>query len=110
IRVNGRHAPILALCRALIEAGHDPATPLEVSRGSTLCLRVRSIGEGAKLTIDENQSCRFALFRPFQDRAPQSGGSPPVAPNREALPEKPPGENNAPCETRAAVPMEATHG
>src|SRR5262245_32027739 len=59
IRVNGRHAPILALCRALIEAGHDPATPLEVSRGSTLCLRVRSIGEGAKLTIDENQSCRF---------------------------------------------------
>src|SRR5262245_39791864 len=45
------HAPVLALCRALIEAGHDPNTPLEAYRGTTLCLKVRSIGEGARLTV-----------------------------------------------------------
>ena len=44
-------APVLALCRLLVEAGHDPATPLEVWRGTTLCLRVHSIGEGAALRI-----------------------------------------------------------
>jgi hypothetical protein len=50
ITVTGRHAPVLSLCRALIEAGHDPAIPLEAYRGAMLCLRVRSIGEGAALT------------------------------------------------------------
>jgi hypothetical protein len=60
------HAPVLALCRALIEAGHDPNTPLEAYRGSTLCLRVRSIGEGARLTVedDENGRPRFVRHRP----------------------------------------------
>jgi hypothetical protein len=41
--------PVFALCRRLIEAGHNPATPLEVWRGSTLCLRIRRIGEAAQL-------------------------------------------------------------
>jgi hypothetical protein len=41
--------PILALCRLLIEAGHDPETPLEALRGPTLCLRIRHIGEAAQL-------------------------------------------------------------
>jgi hypothetical protein len=54
ITVSGRHAPVLALCRALIEAGHDPAMPLEAYRDATLCLRIRSIGEGAKLTVKES--------------------------------------------------------
>jgi len=40
-------APVLALCRKLVDAGHDPATPLEVYRGDTLALRVKSIGLGA---------------------------------------------------------------
>ena len=39
------NAPVLTLCRRLIEAGHDPAARLEAYRGTTLCLRVRSIGE-----------------------------------------------------------------
>src|SRR5215470_4979726 len=43
--------PVLALCRRLIEAGHNPATPLEVWRGSTLCLRIRRIGEAAQFTV-----------------------------------------------------------
>jgi hypothetical protein len=48
------NAPGLALCRRLVEAGHDPATRLEVYRGTTLALRIRSIGEGAKLTVRES--------------------------------------------------------
>ena len=36
-------APVLALCRKLIGAGHDSATPLEVWRRDTLALSVRSI-------------------------------------------------------------------
>src|SRR5215831_12841773 len=43
--------PVLALCRLLVEAGHDPATPLEVWRGYILCLRIRSIDDGAALRI-----------------------------------------------------------
>jgi hypothetical protein len=39
-------APVLALCRALIAAGHDPRTPLEAWRDERLCLRVRSRGRG----------------------------------------------------------------
>src|SRR5262245_52569911 len=45
-------APLLKLCRDLVEAGFDPATPLHAYRGTMLCLRVRSIGEAAQLTID----------------------------------------------------------
>ena len=42
-------APILSLCRQLVAAGHDPATPLEAYRGDTLCVRIRSIGQAAQL-------------------------------------------------------------
>jgi hypothetical protein len=46
-------APVLALCRKLVEAGHDPALALEAYRGETLCLRIRSIGEAAGLTVED---------------------------------------------------------
>jgi len=42
-------APVLKLCRVLIEVGYDPATPLLAYRGDTLCLKVRAIGEAAEL-------------------------------------------------------------
>jgi len=42
-------APVLALCRLLVEAGHDPETPLQAWRGPTLCLRIHRIGEAAQL-------------------------------------------------------------
>jgi hypothetical protein len=45
------HAPVLQLCRKLIEAGHDPATPLAAYRGDTLCLLIHSIGEAAALDV-----------------------------------------------------------
>jgi hypothetical protein len=44
--------PILAMCRKLVKAGIDPATPLRAYRGGTLCLSVRSIGEAAALKIN----------------------------------------------------------
>jgi hypothetical protein len=47
-----RAGTLLALCCELIEAGHDPAAPLEVYRGEMLSLRVRSIGEGAGLEVN----------------------------------------------------------
>ena len=45
---------VLALCRKLVAAGHDPREPLEAYRGNTLALKVRSIGEGARLVINGN--------------------------------------------------------
>jgi hypothetical protein len=44
-------SPILALCRKLVIAGHDPSMPLEAWRGDVLCLRIRSIGEAAGLRV-----------------------------------------------------------
>jgi hypothetical protein len=45
-------APVLALCRTVLAAGFDPGQPLEVYRGATLALRVRSIGEAAELELN----------------------------------------------------------
>jgi len=44
--------PILAICRALIAAGHDPATPLLVYRGNTVALTISSIGDAATLEVN----------------------------------------------------------
>jgi hypothetical protein len=81
ITVSGRNAPVLALCRALIKAGHDPDTALEAYRGDTLCLRVRSLGKGAKLTVRESTNDgrpRFAPYRAFQNEQENSGGRPSI--------------------------------
>jgi hypothetical protein len=56
-------SPVLALCRKLIEAGHDPSMPLEAYRGETLCLRVRSIGETARLRMDTDKTGRPVFKR-----------------------------------------------
>jgi len=45
-------APVLALCRQLVEAGHNSATPLEAYRGDMLALRVKSIGDAAALEVN----------------------------------------------------------
>jgi hypothetical protein len=49
------YAPVLKLCRKLVAAGFDPTSPLEAWRGETLCLRVRSIGEGARLAVRDDR-------------------------------------------------------
>jgi hypothetical protein len=56
-------SPVLALCRALIAAGHDPTTRLEAYRGETLCLRVRSIGEAANIEVNGNTRFTFVGAR-----------------------------------------------
>ena len=50
ITANGA-TPVLGLCRRLLAAGHDPATRLDVYRGAMVALRVRSIGEAARLVV-----------------------------------------------------------
>jgi hypothetical protein len=57
-------APVLAMCRKLVEAGYDPGTPLHAYRGDTLCLAVRSIGEGARLECQEGGDFRLREPRP----------------------------------------------
>src|SRR5262249_32652635 len=67
--------PVLGLCRLLVEAGHDPTTPLEVWRGSTVCLRIRRIGEAAQLTIEDDRHGRPRLRR-WRNRAIGYGAAP----------------------------------
>ena len=43
--------PAIVLCRDLIAAGLDPDAALEVYRAGTLALRIRTLREGARLTV-----------------------------------------------------------
>lgn len=52
ITVTGA-TPVLKLCRSLIAAGLDPDRALHVFRGAKLALRIRSLREGARLTVKE---------------------------------------------------------
>jgi hypothetical protein len=72
------HAPVLMLCGLLIEAGHHPTTPLEAFRGEVLCLRVRSIGDGARLSVEDDWHGRPRLRR-RRDPQERCGAAPPVA-------------------------------
>jgi hypothetical protein len=45
-------SPVLLLCRKLLAVGHDPATPMQVWRGNTLCLSIRSIDAAAGLRVN----------------------------------------------------------
>jgi hypothetical protein len=84
-------APALELCRKLVATGLNPATPLHVYRGDVLALRIRSIGEGAELTVqtDSRGTPRFQKYR-IRD-----GTAPPVAPITADLPQAPPDEITA---------------
>jgi hypothetical protein len=57
--------PVLALCRVLVAAGFDPATPLEAWRGDVPALSIRTIGEGARLTVEDGRhgTPRFRSWR-----------------------------------------------
>jgi hypothetical protein len=57
-------AIVCQLCRKLLEAGHYPRTPMEVWRGTILALRVRTIGEGSRLTVGEEPRTRFMAWKP----------------------------------------------
>jgi hypothetical protein len=52
--------PVLALCGKLVESStYASSTPLNAYRGDTLCLKVRSIGEAAKLEISASKGVGF---------------------------------------------------
>jgi hypothetical protein len=64
-------SPVLSLCRELVMQGCDPVRPMEVYRGSTLALHIRSIGEAAKLEVG-GHGWGFT-------RARDGGSAPPVS-------------------------------
>jgi hypothetical protein len=59
--------PTLALCRALIAAGHadQPMTVVDSATGRPV-MQVASIAKAALLTVDEGNGCRFRCWRPFR--------------------------------------------
>jgi hypothetical protein len=67
--VRGR-APVTKLCRVLLKAGYHPDRPLHAYRGDTLTpsLRVRTIGEGAGLTVKTDGS-GCPIFAPVKGAA-----------------------------------------
>ena len=71
------YMPILAICRALVRDGIDPTTPMECYRAATLALCVRSIGEGARLAVEDSKTGR-PTFRRWRDRPARDGAAPPV--------------------------------
>jgi hypothetical protein len=74
-------SPVLAICRRLVEAGFDPDRPLHAYRGDLLCLVVRSIGEGANLTVKERPfGPVFETWKGF----PTPPVSPPMRQKRQA--------------------------
>lgn len=90
-------APVLDLCRALVKAGHDPRRPLHAYCGDVLALKVRSIGNGARLTVREDRAGpRFIAWEPFprrvgawvREKAEGIGGS---APDQSDEPSAPSG-------------------
>lgn len=70
-------APVLELCRRLVEAGHDPNTKLQVNRDGVLVLVVSSIGEAARFTVEDDKSGRPRL-RLHRDQPRRGGAAPPV--------------------------------
>jgi hypothetical protein len=88
------HASVPDLCRALVKAGHDPRRPLHAYRGDVLALKVRSIGEGARLTVREDRAGpRFVAWEPFPRRVgamsrqkAEGVGSPPDQSNEPSAP------------------------
>ena len=63
-------SPVLSLCRALVEARCDPRRPLDVYRGNTLALRIKSIGQAAKLRVAPH-GVGFVLDTPADERQPR---------------------------------------
>lgn len=70
-------AAALTFCREAIAAGLDPDRALEVYRNGVLALRIRSIAEGAALTVAESDGPpRFRRYRPYPSEHRRTAGSP----------------------------------
>lgn len=69
-------APVLALCKALVEGGKDPSDSLEAFRGATLCLRVPNIGAVARVEINSKGTGLIAR-RAVRAASPMRNSEPP---------------------------------
>jgi hypothetical protein len=78
--------PTLALCRALVAAGHadQPMTVVDSATGRPT-MHVASIAKAALLTVDEGHGCRFVRWRP----SPGKRGAPGMASDDAGIPEAP---------------------
>jgi hypothetical protein len=77
ITCEGR-TPILKLCRALLRKAYDPSLSLRCYRGDVLALTIRTIGNGAKLTVKEDIPGRpphFGIYRAQEVAAETNGRS-----------------------------------
>jgi hypothetical protein len=82
-------APVLTMCREMLAAGLDPDRALDVYRNGVLSLRIRSIGEAAKLDVmDDGNGPRFVRYRPAEREHRGVGEPRPCAkPSPRLLPE-----------------------
>jgi hypothetical protein len=72
------HAPVPGLRRALLEAGYDPCRPLDAYRGDSIALKIRTIGEGAAHTVEDNRR-GTPSFRRWRKPSERSGAASPSA-------------------------------
>jgi hypothetical protein len=72
------YAAVLDLCRALIKAGYDPKRALHAYRGEVLALAVQCIGEGARLTV-EDDSLGTPRLRRWRNGPGRYGAGSPIA-------------------------------
>jgi len=56
------NTPTLSHCRRLIKQGVDPSTKLEVTRNGRVDLTIRTIAEGAALTVKEEPTVHFTQY------------------------------------------------
>jgi hypothetical protein len=77
-------APMLALCHKLVEAGHDPMLPLHAYRGDVLALKVRSIGEAARLRVAPH-GVAFIWASDVDEQQPQPFAESTEGPSRHTL-------------------------
>src|SRR5262245_27202485 len=74
VTVHGA-APSFVLCRELLAAGLDPDAALEVYRAGILALRIRTLTEGAALTVEDDRFGR-PKFRRWRGPRGNGAGSP----------------------------------
>src|SRR5262249_51518659 len=75
VRAN---APALAMCRKLIDAGHDRDRPFHCCRGETLAMKISSIAYGARYSLSEPSTGSGVRPVPFSEGPQKSGAAPPV--------------------------------
>jgi len=59
---NMTYTPALSHCRRLMNSGVDPETKLEITRNDRIDYSVRTIREGAALTVKDDPNIHFSKY------------------------------------------------